>query len=327
MARVARPVAVGVPVLRVAKLLRIRARQRQVEQLQRQEQRSVTNAEGSCPRARSSVLPVAPGWAADSTGFNVSSSSSENTSTSVLCSQCGGENDLPTGNPFVTCGFCGTTLFVDRSQVVGHYSLPPLLGSEEATAALRRWMAGNDTVKDLDRKSEIVEVEPISFPVWLFRTVLGGGEEVHFEPAAPTPIPEVSDLSIPAGRLVPYRSEQDEMDIVDVQVPLETARGWLEQRQVGEIRETALVRVPFWKCRYRYEGTSYLAAVDASTGAVLAGVFPEKSESPYFLVAALGLILFGVEGLLIGNLFAKLVAYVITAVPLTLLAYWVARKV
>ena len=54
---------------------------------------------------------------------------------------------------------------------------------------------------------------------------------------------------------------------------------------------------------------------------------PEKAESPYFLVAALGLILFGVEGLLISNLVAKFVAYAITAVPLTLLAYWVARKV
>ena len=45
------------------------------------------------------------------------------------------------------------------------------------------------------------------------------------------------------------------------------------------------------------------------------------------LVAVLGLILFGAEGLLIGNLFTKLVAYIVTAVPLTLLAYWVARKV
>lgn len=257
----------------------------------------------------------------------MSSSLPDDSSTSVICSQCGGENDLPTGNPFITCAFCGTTLFVDRSRVVSHYSLPPLLESDEAAAALRRWMAGNDTVKDLDRKAELTEMTPISFPVWLFRTTGGGGEEVFFEPAAPTPIPQVSDLSIPAGRLVPYQPEQDAMEVVDVEVPLETAQGWLEQRQVGSIRETALVRVPFWRCHYRYDNKTYLAAVDASTGAVLAGVYPEKAESPYVLVAVLGLILFGVEGLLITNLFAKLVAYAITAVPLTLLAYWVARKV
>jgi len=227
----------------------------------------------------------------------------------------------------VTCVFCDTTLFVDRAQVVFHYRLPPLLAQEEAAAALRRWMAGNDTVKGLDRQAEIEDLEAISFPVWLFRTSESGAERVFFEPAAPTPIPQVAELSIPAGRLEPYRHEDDEMRVIDVQVPLETALGWLDQRQVGPIHETALVRVPFWRCRYRYEGKTYLAAVDASTGAVLAGVYPEKAESPYLLVAALGLILFGAEGLLIGNLFAKLVAYVITAIPLTLLAYWVARRV
>lgn len=202
-----------------------------------------------------------------------------------------------------------------------------MLGSEEAAAALRRWMAGNDTVKDLDRKSEIVEIGSISFPVWMFRTAGSGGEQVFSEPAAPTPIPQVSDLSIPAGRLVPYEPGADGAEAIDVQVPMETARGWLEQRQVGSVVETALVRVPFWICRYRYGDKTYTAAVEASTGAVLAGVYPEKAESPYVLVAVLGLILFGAEGLLISNLFAKLVAYVITAIPLTLLAYWVARKV
>lgn len=251
----------------------------------------------------------------------------EEGSSSVLCSQCGGDNEVPTGHQLVTCAFCGTTLFVDRAQVVFHYRLPPLLGVEEATASLRRWMAGNDTIKDLDRKSEIDEVESISFPVWLFRAAESGAEKVFFEPAAPTPIPQVTDLSIPAGRLEPFRAESEETRVIEAQVPLETALGWLEQRQVGPIHETALVRVPFWKCSYSFEGETYHAAVDASTGEVLAGVYPEKAESPYVLVALLGLILFGLEGLLIGNLFAKFVAYAVTAVPLTLLAYWVARKV
>ena len=188
-------------------------------------------------------------------------------------------------------------------------------------------MAGNETVKGLDREAQIEIFQPISFPVWLFRITDSEGERVLFEPAAPTPIPHVADLTVPAGGLEPFRPEDEGTEVVDVQVPLETARTWLEQRQAGPISETALVRVPFWKCRYRYRDRTYLAAVDASTGAVLAGVFPEKSESPYVLVAVLGLILFGIEGLLIGSLFVKLIAYLITAVPLTMLAYWVARKV
>jgi hypothetical protein len=87
------------------------------------------------------------------------------------------------------------------------------------------------------------------------------------------------------------------------------------------------VRLPLWRCRYRFNGETYQAFVDASTGAVIAAVFPEKAESPYYLVAGLGLLLFTVEGLAISNPAVKFVAYVITALPLLLLAYWVARKV
>lgn len=253
--------------------------------------------------------------------------SSEQSPSSVICSQCGGDNELTTGQTFVACTFCGSTLFVDRSEVVSHYRLSPLLGEAEAKAALRRWMSGDDTVKDLDRKSQLESVEITSFPVWLFRVAGADGEDVYVEPAAPTLIPYLTELSIPAGRLEAYRAEDEGVEVIDVTVPLATARGWLEQRNVGNVTETALVRMPFWRCRFQYEGQSFVAAVDASTGAVLAAVYPEKSESPYFLVAALGLLLFGLEGLLIGNIAAKLVIYILTAIPLTGLAYWVARRV
>jgi DNA-directed RNA polymerase subunit RPC12/RpoP len=257
----------------------------------------------------------------------VPESPSSQSPSSVVCSQCGGENELTTGQTLIACSFCSSTLFVDRSEVVSHYRLAPLLGEPEAKASLRRWMSGNDTVKDLDRKSQLESVEMASFPVWLFRVSGDDGEHVYVEPAAPTLIPYLTELSVPAGRLEAYRAEDDEVEVIDVTVPLATARGWLEQRNVGEVTETALVRMPFWRCRYRYDVQSYLAAVDASTGSVLAAVYPEKSESPYFLVAALGLILFGLEGLVISNLAVKLVVYIFTAIPLTGLAYWVARKV
>ena len=99
-----------------------------------------------------------------------------------VCTQCGGEGALGSGQRFLTCRFCGATLFVDRSGIVGHYRLPRLLGADEAKAACRRWMAGNETVKDLDTKSTIESIEAISFPVWLFRVQAQGGEEVVIEP-------------------------------------------------------------------------------------------------------------------------------------------------
>ncbi len=245
----------------------------------------------------------------------------------VSCPQCGGESPLLSGQQLLRCRFCDATLFVDRSGVVSHYRLPALLDRDQAEAALRRWMAGNETVKHLDRKSTIESLELVSFPMWMFRARADRGEEVHVEPAAPTPIPQIADLEVPAGRLEPYQEQEDSATAFPVTIPLETARGWLDQRGIERVTETALVQVPFWIGHYLYEGQRFRALVEGSTGTVLAALYPEKAESPYVLIVALGIFLFGVEGLLIGNLALKFIAYLLTAVPLTLLAMWVARKV
>ncbi len=249
-------------------------------------------------------------------------------SNTIECPQCGGENQLPSGQRLFRCEFCSATLFVDRSGAIGHYFLPRLLDAEQAAAALRRWMAGNDTVKDLDKKSSIEAPEAVSFPMWMFRSrAAGGGETAHVEPAAPTPIPQLADLKVPAGELRPFEAESAEVPPIEATIPLETARTWLDQRGVTGVIEESLVQLPLWRCEYRYDGTSFQALVDGSTGAVMAAVFPEKAEAPYYLVAAVGLIVFGLEGLIISNPLVKLLVFAITGVPLALIAYWVARKV
>ena len=230
------------------------------------------------------------------------------------------------------CAFCDAALYVDRGGLVSHYLLPRLLDGDAARAALRRWMAGNQTVKDLDRKATLGTVAALSFPMWLFRfTAAGGGETTLVEPAAPTPIPQLADLRVPAGKLHPYLPEAG-TETVAAAVPLETARGWLVERGLsagGGIApsESALVHVPLWRAEYSYGGKSFAALVDGSTGAVLASVFPAKAETPYRVVAALGLVLFLLEGLALPNPFYKLVAYTVTALPLFGLAYLVTRKV
>ncbi len=249
------------------------------------------------------------------------------TGATILCPQCGGETDLASGERVFSCPFCGTSLFADRSGVISYYQIRPLLDRDKAGRALRRWMAGNETVKDLDRKSKIERLDSISFPMWLFRLDSGGDEVSYVAPAAPVPIPHLIDFELPPGRLEPYEGGRDDVEETEVTVPVETARAWLDGRQPGPILETAVVQVPLWRCRYRYKDAEYLALIDASSGAVLASVFPEKLESPYYLVVGLGFILFLVEGLAIGNPITKAFAYLITAIPLLGLAYWVARRV
>jgi hypothetical protein len=247
----------------------------------------------------------------------------------VTCPQCGGENLLRSGESFPACDFCGTTLFLDRAEIVARYRLPRLVDREQATAALRRWMAGNDTVKDLDRKSEISAVNAVTFPMWLFRWRKANRESVIVEPAAPTPISVLADLSIPAGQLDPYHGPEEGAEAVPVAIPVETARRWVEQRGVAadDVTEVALVEIPIWRASYEFSGDSFHAIVEGSTGGVLASVYPEKAESPYVLVAILGLILFGIEGLMIVNPLAKFVAYAVTSVPLLFFAWLVTRKV
>jgi hypothetical protein len=274
----------------------------------------------------------------------------------LRCPQCGGENPLPSGVRLLRCRFCDAALFVDRSGLVSHYRLPRLVDRRGAEEALRRWMAGNHTVKDLDKKASGIELAPLAFPLWMFRQRTAGGEVVHVEPAAATPESAMADLEVPAGKLEPFRAgavEAEEAEVaaatpalesgavpdaverVEATVPLETARGWLGQQLgagrgaggSGEITETALVHVPFWRAGYLYGGRRWSALVEGSTGVVLASVYPEKSEAPYWLVAGLGLLAFGLEGVLIYDLFLKAAAYAVTAVPLLGLAWWVTKRV
>lgn len=253
--------------------------------------------------------------------------------TALQCPQCGGENPLPSGARLLTCQFCDAALYVDRSGLVSHYRLPRLLDRAKAEGALRRWMAGNQTVKDLDAKATGIELAPLLFPVWMFRVRTSAGEIVHAVPAAATPEPALADLRVPAGQLQPWDAGavEEGVETTAASVPLETARGWHHQGSgggdPGRTVETALVHVPLWRAGYGFGGRSYAALVEASTGDVFASIFPEKAEAPFYLVAALGLILFTLEGLAIFNVFWKLVAYAVTAVPLVGLAWWVARKV
>jgi hypothetical protein len=251
----------------------------------------------------------------------------------LKCPQCGGELTPASGERVVRCRYCDGTLWVDRGGLVSHYSLPWLLDQNAAGAALRRWMAGNQTVKDLDQKSTLTGLERTAFPMWLFRFETPRGEAVVVEPAAPTPNALVADLQVPAGKLEPYHEAAAGVAATAATVPLETARGWVGERLAtqrndgGRLVENALVEVPLWHCAYTYGGASYTALVDGSTGAVLASVFPAKRESPFIGVAALGLVLFLVAGLAFSNPLLKLASYAVIAAPLFGLAYVIARKV
>jgi hypothetical protein len=249
----------------------------------------------------------------------------------LSCSQCGGELHPQEGEVFLTCPFCNSTVFVDKSQVVFHWFVAPTLDQQQAAGQLARWMSGNQTVKNLDKKAQVTGQTFQYFPVWYFRLGRSGQEVVALQPAAATSITEVARLNIPAGDLRPY-DPSVELQSMEPTVPLEAARQWLEQSQPGaEVREGALVHIPIYIFKYTYRNLVFTALVEAGTGTVLANIFPAKSEAPYYLAALLtALVFMALAAIPLGSPLltpVALTAALVAAPLLFILAVVVASKV
>lgn len=210
------------------------------------------------------------------------------------CSQCGGELHPDEGQIFLTCPFCSSTVFLDKSRVVFHWYLAPTLDEPKGRAALARWMGGNQTVKDLDKKARLGGASFEYFPLWYFKTRdPKGNERIWLEPAAATSISELKQLKLPAGDLRKYESRLDSQAHMPT-VPLDTVQDWLAERLPpgAATVEMALVHIPLYTFKYQYQGQSYTALVEGATGAVFANIFPAKAEAPYLLAGGLSAAVF-----------------------------------
>jgi hypothetical protein len=212
--------------------------------------------------------------------------------TTLNCTQCGGELHPQEGEIFLTCPYCSATVYLDKSRVVFHWFLTPTLTPEQAAGQLARWMSGNQTVKDLDKKSQVSGQSFQYFPIWFFKVRQGQQENQAIQPAAATSITEINRLSLPAGDLRPYDASV-ESQAVAPSVPLDAAHEWLAQsRPGGEVSEAALVHIPIFIFKYSYKGSSFTALVEAATGVVLANIYPAKSEAPYYMAAGITALVF-----------------------------------
>ena len=260
----------------------------------------------------------------------------------LACTQCGGELHPDEGQIFLTCPYCESTVYVDKSRVVFHWYLAPTLDENKASANLARWMGGNDTVKDLDKKARLTGSAFEFFPFWYFKSRdKSGTERIWLEPAAATSVSELKKIKIPAGDLRKY-NDTITPQAHDPTVPLPTVMQWLAMRMPTEadIIETALVHIPIYTFKYNYKNETYTAIVEAATGGVFANIFPAKAESPFQLVGGLAAIIFlclatfpvigalfsSGEGLAIGS--GLCIGLGLLATPfLFALAVWVAAKV
>jgi hypothetical protein len=202
-------------------------------------------------------------------------------------------------------------------------------------------MAGNETVKDLDKKSHILGRSFEYFPVWYFKVRSGNKEQVFLQPAAATAVTELRKLTLPAGDLKKY---DDALTSQSAQpsVPLDAALAWLAQEQVDtrNVVESALVHIPIYTFKYGFSNQVFTAVVEAATGRTMANLFPAKAEAPYLTIgcvtASVFLCLAGIPALTafmddgaslgIGTLIC-LVGGALAAPVLFFIAAWIASKV
>ena len=260
----------------------------------------------------------------------------------LSCTQCGGELHPDEGQIFLTCPYCSAAVYLDKSRVVFHWHLAPTLDEARARGGLARWMAGNQTVKDLDKKSRLTGAAFEYFPMWYFKRRLPNGkEEIILEPAAAISVTEIRHVRLPAGDLRKYEAGLD-AQAQQPSVPLQAAFSWLAERNTPaqEIIEQALVHIPVFTFKYLYKNTTYTAIVEAATGNVFANIFPAKAETPYVVVGGLAAVVFlclatfpvigamanGGDGLGVGMV-ACIGAGLVAAPVLFGLAMWVASKI
>jgi hypothetical protein len=251
--------------------------------------------------------------------------------TKLTCTQCGGELHPDEGQIFLTCPYCSATVYLDPAQVVFHFFLAPTLDPQQALGALYRWMSGAQTVKDLDKKTQVTGQTFSFFPVWHFIYRANGSEQVALQPAAATSITELTRLKLPAGDLKTYDPALDSQS-AEPSVPLEAARGWLQQNHPGaEIRQAALVHLPIYIFKYIYKGQTFTALVEAGTGTVLANIFPAKAEAPYLMVGGItALVYLCLAALPMGGIVDTALALILALIAapiLFILAFTVASKV
>ena len=222
------------------------------------------------------------------------------TMTDILCRQCRAPLAVEQGSAFVNCEFCGTTNHLDKAEAIFHYVVRTTVRENDAVAALRRWMAGNDTVKGLDEKAQIGVARFELFPMWLARVTQGSEEKVLLEPAAALSVSELRELAIPAADLEPFEYTGS-TNVVEPTVPYTAMQTWLKEHhnvEQSQVKEVALVHLPIYVIKYEFDGRSYTAMVDAATSKVFANIFPSKWEAPYTTIAAIAFVLYFLASLI-----------------------------
>ncbi|WP_317137470.1 MntP/YtaF family protein [Methanochimaera problematica] len=230
--------------------------------------------------------------------------------------------NVDTGIHFLKCKYCDTTVFVDRSGIMFYYALPFFIDDEKAKGVFRRWTANAQVDKELETKGKILSIDKQYFPVYQFKRDENGKEKIYVKPAKGTVLPGMNKLIIPGGDIKIFDSSFNpgNAKVLDVDFGMDA---YLPEIS-GEGKEQALVYFPIYEVSYEFNGETYKAVIDGSSGKVYASNYPTRSSVPYGLVAFGGFGLAFVGGFL--GITVSVIFYVLVAFAF-FLGYYFGNKV
>lgn len=214
----------------------------------------------------------------------------------IRCSKCGAPVTAEAGDRFVTCGYCGARLYVDRSGAGFFYIMPFLIARDGAEGIFRRWASGPEVAKDIGARSRVTGLCRVYFPVYMFKRDVDGSEKVLVEPARASALPGMHSLKVPAGDLKTYDKsfETGDAELLSPDLDMIAYLPGLP----GKPKEQALVYLPMWKVEYEYAEKKYEAFIDGSSGQVFASAYKRRSQVPYIGIALVLFVVFVAEGML-----------------------------
>lgn len=213
----------------------------------------------------------------------------------IKCNKCGAPIQYEPGDRFVKCSYCESQIYIDRSGAGFFYIMPYFIDQDSARGIFKRWTAGSTMAKDLEAHTNIVSFKQQYFPVYLFKRDVGGQEKVLVEPARSTTLPGLHSLKVPAGdmKVFDQNYKVGDIELLKPDIDMTAYLPGLE----GTPKEQALVFFPIWTVQYQYNGRTYSAIIDGSSGEVFAGEYPARKAAPYFLLAAGAFIVFFLESI------------------------------
>lgn len=245
------------------------------------------------------------------------------------CVECGNPVVVEDGAPYVRCYSCGVRYYAQGGGLVPYYKLRAEVSLPDAALVARQWLENVLMSKGLQGATHLGQPKAYDFLFWSF---LDPGEEVAesqtLVPAVTTALSEISLLNLPARFLVSEMSS--EADDETVSPTLTAADAWRRTRYTLPLADdrVSLVRVPLYEFPYTFDGRNYRVLVEALTGTCLVDRLPRKALIPAVALIAMACVAaFVLEGWILWGQASNLaIAFMISAVPASVLTFLVVRK-